>query len=191
VDYGFGQSTHIDYPGESIGDLDNANVWTPIQAANIAFGQGMRATTLQVCSFYSAIANGGVKVQPHFLLSRPQYDNAPSYPSDNILEPETTQKLESMLRSVVTDGTGKNADISGYTVVGKTGTAQKAKTNGSGYIDGQYIVSFVGYLADSSSELTCMVSLDNPTGALGNTPSTPLFKQMMTDAIARYGITSK
>jgi cell division protein FtsI (penicillin-binding protein 3) len=189
--FGFGQATHVDYPGEAIGELADVSKWTPIQAANISFGQGMQISTLQLASFYGAIADGGTKITPHFLYARPQDDTQIKYDSTKIFSSDTASKLTSMLRSVVTDGTGKKADISGYDIVGKTGTAQIVDPSSGGYYADKYICSFVGYVANSSSDIVCMTSMYNPTGALANAPTSPLFKTIMQYVINEYDITQQ
>ncbi|HBT94703.1 MAG TPA: hypothetical protein DEB24_00635 [Coriobacteriia bacterium] len=92
-----------------------------------------------------------------------------------------------MLKGVVLEGTGKSAAIEGYNIAGKTGTAEKAAPEG-GYIPDEYIVSFVGFFADSDSKLACITSMDNPDGAEGNAPTGPLFASIMKFAANRYMI---
>ncbi|MCL1890856.1 MAG: penicillin-binding protein 2 [Coriobacteriia bacterium] len=185
--YGFGKYTHVDYPGEAAAHIDEVKSWNPVQAANISFGQGVQTSSLQIASFYGAIANGGVLRQPHFLIARPQYDTPPVYDFEAIMPSSTAEDLEEMLGLAVTKGTGKAAAIEGYEVVGKTGTAEKASKDG-GYIEDEYVVSFVGYFANSNSKIVCITSFDNPLGAWGNSPAPPLFKTLMTFAINRYMI---
>jgi cell division protein FtsI (penicillin-binding protein 3) len=187
--FGIGQPTHIDFSGESTGILDSWEDWSAIQSANITFGQGVTVSSLQVAAFYGAVANDGIKYQPHFLISQPQaleYLDI-SGKSERIMLSSTASTLESMLALVVTDGTGKTAGIEGYAVAGKTGTAQKAAPEG-GYLSDNYIVSFVGFFAGSQSELVCITSMDNPIGAEGNAPTGPLFASVMQFAANRYMI---
>jgi cell division protein FtsI (penicillin-binding protein 3) len=187
--FGVGQPTHIDFAGEAIGSLDSWEDWSAIQAANITFGQGVAVSSLQIASFYGAVANDGIKYQPHFLINQPQSLEHVDVvgKSERIMLSDTAAALEDMLSSVVADGTGKAAQIDGYTVAGKTGTAQKAAPEG-GYLSGDYIVSFVGFFAGSQSELVCITSMDNPIGAEGNAPTGPLFASIMQFAANRYMI---
>jgi cell division protein FtsI (penicillin-binding protein 3) len=185
---GFGMPTHVDFPGESFGKLAPAADWSNIQASNISFGQGIQTSSLQVAGFYGAIANGGVHIQPHFLISQPKSGTVPTYVSTRLMSASTADTLSSMLRSVVTEGTGSKAAIEGYTVAGKTGTAEKAGDDGK-YISGQYIVSFVGFIANSPNKLVCLTSMDNPIGADGNAPTGPMFANIMKFATSRYMIT--
>ncbi|MCL2757246.1 MAG: penicillin-binding protein 2, partial [Coriobacteriia bacterium] len=185
--YGFGQFTRIDYPGEACGILADVEKWTPIQAANISFGQGLQASSLQIASFYAAIANDGIYNQAHFLLACPQYNLYPTYDAREIVSSDTVADLEDMLCAVVSEGTGRSAAISGFQVAGKTGTAEKASPEG-GYVKDEYIISFVGYIANSNSNLVCITSFDNPINSSSNLPSTFLFKTIMEFSINRYMI---
>jgi cell division protein FtsI (penicillin-binding protein 3) len=187
--FGIGSATHIDFPGEGIGILDPWEGWSDIQAANISFGQGVAVSSLQIASFYGAVANDGIKYQPHFLIDRPQAAARAEFSgkAEAIMRPETARILSDMLVSVVTDGTGHASRIDGYAVAGKTGTAQKASPEG-GYLPDNYIVSFVGYFANSNSKFVCITSMDNPIGADGNAPTGPLFASLMQFAANRYMI---
>jgi cell division protein FtsI (penicillin-binding protein 3) len=187
--FGFGQYSHVDYPGETQGNVAEAEQWNPVQAANIAFGQGLEVSSLQMASLYGAIANDGLLIQPHFLLARPQFDVELRYESKQVLEPATARKLEELLRAVVTEGTGKAADISGLDVVGKTGTAEKAAKGDSelNYLKDEFITSFVGYIDNSNSKLVFISSFDNPTNYV-NAPSTAFFANIMSFVANRYMI---
>jgi cell division protein FtsI (penicillin-binding protein 3) len=187
--FGMGQPTRVDFPGEGVGSLDSWDLWSDIQAANISFGQGVSVSSLQMASFYGAVANNGIKYQPHFLIDRPQALERVDFSNtgEQIMSPETTQSLTGMLEAVVSDGTGHAAKIEGYSVAGKTGTAQKASPEG-GYLPDNYIVSFVGFLSGSQSKLVCITSMDNPIGAEGNAPTGPLFASIMKFAANRYMI---
>jgi len=185
---GIGDYTHVDYPGETPGALADVNDWTPIQAANMAFGQGLEVSQLQMASIYGAIANNGVMVQPHFLIARPQDNVDITYPSKRIFEAQTTQVMEDMLRSDVTDGYGTAAAVNGFDAVGKTGTAEIGDLSG-GYASsvGKYICSFVGYLDNSTSNLVFMSCFNNPTN-YANSPATTFFSVVMTYVANLYDI---
>jgi len=185
--YGFGGVIHVDYPGEDYGFVPAPEDCSTLQAVSVSFGQGMLATSLQIVSFYGAIANEGVRVQPHFLLARPQLIERENYGGEQIMKPETAVALTGMLVSAVTDGTGNPAQMDGYQVAGKSGTAEKASITG-GYLQGEYIYSFVGYIANSNSKLTCIVSLDIPTDITSVSPAAPLFKSIMDEIESRGSI---
>jgi cell division protein FtsI (penicillin-binding protein 3) len=188
-DFGVRQATHVDFPGEALGSLDEWQDWSAVQAANISFGQGVAVSSLQVASFYGAVVNDGIKYQPHFLIGRPQLslEAEPSAKSERIMRSDTASDLKGILASVVSEGTGHAAKIEGYEVAGKTGTAQKASPEG-GYVPDEYIVSFVGFLISPQSRLVCITSMDNPLGAEGNAPTGPLFASIMQFAANRYMI---
>ena len=185
---GLGRFTHVDYPGETPGNLAAVNQWTPIQAANITFGQGLEVSLLQMASIYGAIANDGIMVQPHFLIARPQYDVDLLYDSRRVFDAQTTRDLEDILRSVVTEGYGINANIDGYDVVGKTATAEMSNLEG-GYesSDGYYICSFGGYIDNSSSDFVFLSSFENPIN-YNDSPATKFFRSFMSLVIEPYKI---
>ena len=185
---GLGDFTHVDYPSETPGNLADLEDWSPVQAANIAFGQGVEVSLLQMASIYGAIANDGVMIQPHFLVARPQYDAELNYDSKRVFKAKTARELEDLLRSCVTDGYGADADIEGYDAVGKTGTAEIGGTAG-GYSSsqGSYICSFVGYIDNSSSNYVFMSSFENPTN-YSDSPATTFFSVVMSFVANRYMI---
>ncbi|MGI6217617.1 MAG: penicillin-binding transpeptidase domain-containing protein, partial [Coriobacteriales bacterium] len=183
--FGFGKATGVDYPGESDGILADYQDWSEVQEANISFGQGISVTTIQMASFYGMIASGGTYVQPHFLIGYPNSDETVEYDKTQMLTTDVCDQLTDMLTGVVTDGTGAAAAVEGYTVAGKTGTAQKITDSGE-YSEGAYVISFDGYLANSSSSLACVVSIDNPE----TSAAMPVFSSVMEYAAQRYGITN-
>ncbi|MCL2806839.1 MAG: penicillin-binding protein 2 [Coriobacteriia bacterium] len=183
-----GEYTHVDYPGETAGSLDPVWRWTPVQAANISFGQGLEVSLLQMASIYGAIANDGIMIQPHFLMSRPQYDGEVEYPYARVFDAQTARDLEDILRSCVTDGFGINADVTGFDTVGKTGTAEIGSLSG-GYesASGSYVCSFAGYLNNSTSNYVFISSFEDPTD-FSDSPATTFFSVVMSFAANRYMI---
>ena len=183
VKYNLHSTTGVDYPGEgeegtdALGMLAPLEQWSAVQAYNVSFGQGVSVTPLQMTRFYGAIVNSGVECVPHFLLSMPQSGYTPVYETEDVIEnKDAIGDMQSMLKTVVTDGTGKLAAIDGYNVAGKTSTAEI------------YNLAFTGFLADSSSKLVCFVGANEVPG---NRVVTPIFKDIMTSAIDRFGITSE
>ncbi|TML75090.1 MAG: penicillin-binding protein 2, partial [Actinobacteria bacterium] len=158
--FGFGRRTGIDFPGESAGLL--LSYWSGSTIGNIPIGQGVSVTSIQLASVYAAIANGG-----EWSLHRRR-----------ILPPGIDQELRTMLKGVVSDqGTAKLAQIPGYTVAGKTGTAQKP--GGHGYIPGAYVATFVGMVPASNPRLVVLVSVDEPHGQIsGGLVAAPAFEQI-------------
>lgn len=195
VKYNLHSTTGVDYPGEgeegtdALGMLAPLEQWSAVQAYNVSFGQGVSVTPLQMTRFYGAIVNSGVECVPHFLLSMPQSGYTPVYETEDVIEnKDAIGDMQSMLKTVVTDGTGKLAAIDGYKVAGKTSTAEIYDEENGGYRKNVYNLAFTGFLADSSSKLVCFVGANEVPG---NRVVTPIFKDIMTSAIDRFGITSE
>jgi cell division protein FtsI (penicillin-binding protein 3) len=173
--FGFGRLTGIDLPGESPGIFPP--YWSGSTIGNVPIGQGVSVTSVQLASAYAAIANGGEWVQPH--LVDHVFGQVPPRPRRRrILAPSVDRQLRTMLKGVVSDqGTAELAAIPGYTVAGKTGTAQKPGPNG--YISGAYVATFVGMVPASSPRLVVLVSVDEPHGQIyGGTVAAPAFEQI-------------
>ena len=149
-------------------------------------GEGLSLTPLQITRFYGALVNDGVECTPHFLLSKPQSGETAEYGSDTVIkDKKAIDDLTSMLKTVVTEGTGKAAAIDGFNVAGKTSTAEIYDEKNGGYRKGVYNLAFTGFLADSSSQLVCFVGANEvPTDGV----VTPIFKDIMTTAIDRFNI---
>lgn len=185
--YHLTETTGIDYPGEGAGSVLDFNQWGKITGYNISFGQGISVTPLQMTRFYACIANDGVMVTPHFLISKPQSGEVPEWPEEVVTEDaEALRDLRSMLRSVVTDGTGVAADIPGYEVCGKTSTAEIASEEG-GYKKEVYNLGFCGFIDNSSSKLVCFVGA-NEVYAMRQT--TKIFNDIMANAVKQYNVTT-
>ncbi len=158
IAYGLNDVTGIDYPGEASGYLLSQTSWSQVQSYNVTFGQGVSVTPLQITRFYAAIANDGIAVTPHFLIALPQSDETLSYESTQIIDNvEAIDTITSMLQSVVTDGTGTAAAIDGFSVAGKTSTAEVYDEENGGYKSGVYNVAFAGFIPDASMSLVCYV----------------------------------
>ncbi len=182
------QKTGVDYPGEASGYITERDSWSTAQGYNVAFGQGLTTTPIEMVRFYAALANDGVAVTPHFLISVPCEGEARTYETQQITDKvDNITELEGMMQQVVERGTGTAAKIKGYRVVGKTGTAEIASDTG-GYKKGVYNLSFIGYLPDTSTNLVCFVGA---TDVPGERKTVPAFKDIMSFAIDRYNITQK
>jgi cell division protein FtsI (penicillin-binding protein 3) len=173
--FGFGRTTGIDFPGESPGILPS--YWSGSTIGNVPIGQGVSVTAIQLASVYAAIANGGIWNQPH-LLDHVLGQAPPKIHKRRILSPAIDSELRNMLKGVVSDqGTAVLAKIPGYSVAGKTGTAQKP--GGHGYLPGEYVSTFVGMVPASSPRLLVLVSLDEPHGQIyGGLVAAPAFEQI-------------
>jgi cell division protein FtsI/penicillin-binding protein 2 len=173
--FGFGRATGIDFPGESEGLLPS--YWSGSTIGNVPIGQGISVTGIQLASVYAAIANKGVWVQPH-LVDHVQGEKPPEPRRRRILSAAVNRTLLQMLKGVVSDaGTAAAAEIRGYTVAGKTGTAQKPGPHG--YEPGKYVATFVGMVPASNPRLVVLVSVDQPTKAIfGGVVAAPAFAQI-------------
>ncbi|HKI90731.1 MAG TPA: penicillin-binding transpeptidase domain-containing protein, partial [Gaiellaceae bacterium] len=173
--FGFGEKTGIDFPGESAGLLPS--YWSGSTIGNVPIGQGISVTAIQLASVYAAIANGGVWIRPH-LVDHIQGIRPPEPKRRQIVSAEVDRELLSMLKGVVSDhGTAQAAAIPGYTVAGKTGTAQKPGPNG--YLPGKYVATFVGMVPAHDPQLVVMVSVDEPQKAIyGGVVAAPAFAKI-------------
>jgi cell division protein FtsI/penicillin-binding protein 2 len=180
--FGFGHELPIDFPGESPGIVLPRREWTGSTIGTVPLGQGIAVTTLQMASAYAAIANGGVLVLPH-LVSRVGGRELPAPKRRRIVSAPTAAEMLSMLQGVVTEGTGRLAQVPGYTVAGKTGTAAKPEPGG-GYSDERYVASFVGVVPARSPRLVILVSVDEPKGDIyGATVAAPAFAKIASFAL--------
>jgi cell division protein FtsI/penicillin-binding protein 2 len=174
--YGFGSQTAIHFPGEASGIVLPGRDWTLSSIGTIPIGQGIGVTAMQMASMYQAIANGGVMVQPH-LLRQIQGRKPLRTWRRRVLPADVDRELVSMLEGVVDGGTGVKATIPGYTVAGKTGTAQKP--DGHGGYSNQYDASFVGFLPAENPQVEVMIVVDSPrTSHFGGSVAAPAFEQI-------------
>jgi cell division protein FtsI (penicillin-binding protein 3) len=180
--FGFGKLTGIDFPGESQGIVLPEERWSGSSIGNIPIGQGIAVTPIQMASAYAAIANRGLWVRPH--LVDHVGDGAPKVPGRRrIVTQWVAHQIMAMLKNVVAEGTGTLAEVPGYQVAGKTGTAAKPDERG-GYSDSRYVASFVGVVPASRPRLVILVSVDEPQGAIwGGVVAAPAFSQ-----IAKFGL---
>jgi cell division protein FtsI (penicillin-binding protein 3) len=175
--FGYGRTTGIDFPGESPGIVLPPDKWSGSTIGNVPIGQGIAVTPIQMASAYAAIANGGVWTRPH-LLDRIVGEPRPRLERKRIVSPGITAELNTMLRLVVTEGTGTLAAVPGYVVAGKTGTAQKPDPNG-GYSTTRYVASFVGFVPATHPRLVVLVAVDEPKGVIwGGSVAAPAFAEI-------------
>ena len=180
--FGFGKSTGIDFPGESPGFALPLDQWSGSTIGTVPIGHGIAVTPVQMARAYSAIANGGLLVQPH-LIDRIDGHSVASKKARRVISRDVAAQMMSMLRGVVVEGTGTEAAIPGYTVAGKTGTAAKIDPDGT-YSTSRYVASFVGLVPASKPELVVMVMVDEPRGGYyGGTVAAPAFRE-----IARFNL---
>jgi cell division protein FtsI/penicillin-binding protein 2 len=180
--FGFGRKTGIDFPGESRGIVLPPEKWSGSTIGNVPIGQGIAVTPVQMAAAYGAIANDGVWLQPH-LVERLEKSDRVEPESRRVLSEQTSHELTKMLRGVVQDGSGTTAQIPGYRVAGKTGTAAKPEPTG-GYSDSRYVASFVGFAPASRPRLVVLVTVDEPRGAIwGGVVAGPAFAEIAQFAL--------
>lgn len=192
--YGFGQKTWIDLPGEVAGLLKRVNRWSRTTKASLTIGYEVDVTPLQMVMAYSALANGGLLRQPYVVserrdvtgrvLWRAADDPARTDSIRRVLEPETVQTLLPALINVVNIGTATQAQTEEFTIAGKTGTARKVVRGryGSGYR-----ATFVGFYPAEDPQVTMIVVLDEPrTSIYGGQVAAPIFKRISERWIATF-----
>ena len=197
VKFGFGQKTGVDLPGEAKGIMLGLP-WKDHLLANVSFGQGITVTPLQMANAYAAIANGGVLNTPYIVdtIFDPETGETVSNQPKTIrrvVSEETAKQMRMMLAGVTSGkGTGLNARVNGYIVGGKTGTAQKIKTNGKGYMPGGYIGSFTGFIPANDPQYVIYVALDHPKkGYYGSQVAAPLFASIASYVVRRNGVAAE
>jgi cell division protein FtsI (penicillin-binding protein 3) len=183
--YGFGQPTGVDLPGEGHGMLRHLENWSPISIGSVSMGQEIGVTPLQILTAMSAIANGGLIVQPHVIssLRKGNESLAPPDPQPEprrVIQATTAATMRQMLEGVLfKGGTGPLARLDGYTAGGKTGTAQKFDPATGRYSTSQYIASFVGFAPLNSPAISVIVQLDSPVGQHeGGEVAAPVFHRV-------------
>ena len=187
--FGFGKQTGVGLPGERAGVVRPVAKWGDIGFANVSFGQGLTVTPLQMVAGVSAIAGGGIYRQPRIVARIVQADGTietlPAAPERRVMAPATARTMLTIMRGVTEQGgTAKQAAIEGYTVGGKTGTAQKV-ANGH-YDASKWVSSFVGVVPAEDPRLAIMVIMDEPQGGhLGGAVAAPIFKEIAEQSL-RY-----
>ncbi len=193
--FGFGRKTSVDCPGETTGLLIPYGRWSDIDEGAIAFGQGISVSALQLITGISAIADNGVLMKP--LIVREIIANDGTIKKKYMPEPvvrvistDTATRVRHMMRSVVEEnGTGTEAAIDGYSVCGKTGTAQKAAKNGIGYAKKKYTAVFTGFAPEKNPQLAVLVVIDEPQKShYGGVVAAPAFKKIMSEALNYFHI---
>lgn len=183
----FGEKTGIDYGGESSGIVQKRENWNGSSLGSMAFGQGISTTPIQLCRAIGTIADEGLMRVPHFLISR--NGERVEYPEPvRVFKTATASKVASMMETVVSEGTGKKGRIPGYKVAGKTGTAQRAKAGGGGYIEGSHTASFIGFAPSDDPKVLVNVSIEGTPDGYGGSTAGPPFKEIMKTALKRLGI---
>ncbi len=193
--FGFGEPTGIDVPGEASGLLRKPDRWSGIDLATHSFGQGLSTTPLQMAMAYAAIANGGFLMRP-FVMRRvvgPKGEvlrqNQP-HVVRRVISERTATLLASMLQDVTSEGgTGVMANLDGFDVAGKTGTAQKADPIHGGYAAKKRVASFVGFVPANNPRLVALVLIDEPeVNVYGGVVAAPVFRNIAQGALRHLAV---
>ena len=189
VRFGFGQETGIELPGEQEGALRPLEKWSTHSMASLAFGQEIGVTVLQMASVFATLANEGIYQPPRVVLglvdSEGRWKAEPKPEARRVVSTRVTREITSMLEGVVARGTGKRAQIPGFRLAGKSGTAQKV-VDGA-YSDSDFVASFGGFGPLPSPELVALVVVDTPQGSEyhGGQVAAPVFRRIMEASLAQ------
>ena len=190
--FGFGERTGIDLPGEEEGILFSADDMRDSDIATTAIGQSIAVTPLQLVTAMAAIANGGTLMHPYIVreIRNPDgsvYEERAPREIRRVLEPTVDRTLIGLLEQVVASGGGKKAEVKGYRIAGKTGTAQKIRRETAGYLEGRYIASFCGFAPVEDPIFTVLVMIDDPRGGdfYGGQIAAPVASRIFTQLL-RY-----
>jgi cell division protein FtsI (penicillin-binding protein 3) len=190
--FGLGKRSGTGYPGESAGILPSSDTWSGTKKATVAFGQGLSVTAIQAASVFQTIANDGVRVQPRLVDSVTAADgtvtHTPASPSSRVVSHQTAADVSRMLEGVVSaEGTAEEAQIPGYRVAGKTGTADYYDSKAGRYSG--HTASFIGYAPADDPQIVVAVIIQKPTYPFfGGYVSGPVFKDITTYALQELKI---
>jgi len=189
--FGFAARTEIELPGEERGLLKAPGAWSGISIGEISMGQEVGVTPLQLVTAYSAIANGGILIQPrivHDVFQGNAHELLPPAKGQRVVSDQTAAAMRQVLGGVVEHGTGIPARLRGYTAGGKTGTAQKIDSSGR-YSKTNYVSSFVGFAPLEKPVITILVAIDSPVGAIyGTEVAAPAFRSIAEQTLAYLNV---
>ncbi len=192
--FGFGALTEINLPGEINGLVRSSKDWSKISLASLSIGQEISVTPIQLIMAVSAIANRGTLMKPMIVkeILDSNQNRIKVYkpkPVRQVISVDTALTMTKILEQVVSDGTGKRANLTDYQVAGKTGTAQKFDFSIGKYSDDKYNSLFVGYVPAENPQMSILVLLDQPKGSYyGGTVAAPVFKEIASKALPYLSI---
>jgi cell division protein FtsI (penicillin-binding protein 3) len=192
--FGFGTRTGVDLPGEAPGLLRRPRDWSGLSIGALSIGQEVSVTTVQLAAALAGVANGGRLTRPHVLKAVRGSDGAlirqvAPEPVRQVISPETARRLAAILVEAVENGTGKAAAVPGYTVGGKTGTAQKLDRETGLYSRSQVVASFGGFVPADSPRLLILVVLDEPAqDRWGGLAAGPAFREIAREVLAYLNV---
>ena len=187
--FGFAQKTGVDLPGEVSGSLRHWKSWAKISLATHAFGQGFAVTGIQLASAFSSLANGGFLIEPYVVQKILDEDGGLLLDRKprvirRVVSKKTADRVLKVLESVVEEGTGKRARVAGFSVAGKTGTAQKFDSKTGQYSTDKTVVSFVGVVPSDNPEMVIAVILDEPKKeSTGGGTAAPAFREIASRSL--------
>ena len=189
----------MNFPGEANGILLPVEKWSGTSLPTIAIGQGVSVTPVQMLTAYATIANRGLKPAPTLIRGVGDTVEMTVNPLNNqperIIEPRTAESLVEIIETVVSSGTGRNAQIPGYRVAGKTGTAWKPQLGGYGEEeeDRRYVVSFAGFFPVAAPDIVALVVVDEPSASFdsGGKAAAPIFADFARFAARQLRIPSE
>lgn len=187
-DFGYGEPTGLGFPGTSPGLLPPPSQWSGTSLASTAIGQAEAVNLVQIADAYDTIADGGVSVPPHLVTATIGADGSrravKSAPGHRVVPSSVARSITTMLEGVVSDeGTAPAAAIPGYTVAGKTGTAQIPNPDGLGYLPGAYDATFAGFAPAQDPAVTVVVCLSQPNVIYGGSVAAPVAAHIMSYAL--------
>jgi cell division protein FtsI (penicillin-binding protein 3) len=185
--FGFGEPTGIDFPGEEQGIVPRVQDYSGSTMGNLPIGQGLSVTPIQMAAAYSAIANGGI-LRPPRLVLREGGEPIGVSEGRRVIDPRTAAQVSEMLEGVLAPGgTASEVEVPGYTLAGKTGTAQKAEDGG--YSDSRFVASFVGFAPAGDPQFLVAIVVDEPQGSYyGSDVAAPAFGKIAEFALPHLGI---
>jgi cell division protein FtsI (penicillin-binding protein 3) len=194
--FGFGRTTGSEFPDESSGLLRNCKYWRPVDAATVAFGQGVSVTAFQLAAATAALGNDGVWLRPRLVRGTraPDGEWEPTPPSEpqRAVSAATAAKVRGLLEGVVIGegGTGKRAQLVGVRVGGKTGTAQKLE--GGHYANDKYVAWFLGLAPLDEPKVAIVVGIDEPKGMhTGGAVAAPVFARVASALLTHMGVATE
>ncbi|WP_416614049.1 peptidoglycan D,D-transpeptidase FtsI family protein [Pseudomonas luteola] len=178
--FGLGQDTGLGFPGERVGNLPNYRKWHPAETATLSYGYGLSITAIQLAHAYATLANDGSFIP----LSLTRVERSPQ--GSQVVPQQVAKTLQGMLQQVVEAPTGVfRAQVPGYHVAGKSGTARKAAVGAKGYTQNSYRSLFAGFGPTSNPRIAMVVVIDEPSkgGYYGGVVSAPVFSRVMAGAL--------
>lgn len=194
--FGFGAVTGVELPGEAKGIVRSPETWNGDSLASLSIGYEIGVTALQTASAFATIANDGIRVSPRIIKEIRQADGKVFSTTEaekaQIVSPETARSLRQMMQKVVLSGTGKRAQLNGYTAAGKTGTAWKYDDKLKKINENKYTSSFIGFAPANNPAVVIAIILDEPQGVNrdGGHVSAPIFRKIAEGILPELNVAS-